>query len=66
MHEVTYRLDQVASDSIDELIRHYNVNDSSQVIKKSLALLQIAAYVEKTEGEMIIRKGNHETKLIVR
>lgn len=66
MQDVTYRLDQSACDSIHDLMKHYNASDSAQVIKKSLALLRIAAYVEQTDGEMIIRKGTHETKLIVK
>ncbi len=66
MQQVTYQLDQSACESIQDLMNYYNVTDSAQVIKKSLALLRIAAYVKKTEGEILIRKGNHETKLIVK
>lgn len=65
MHEVTYRFDEATSESIKELCSHYNSN-SAGIIKKSLALLKLAAFVEQTEGEMIIRKGNHETKLMMK
>ena len=65
MEEVTYKLDQCATDSIKDLMRFYRVYDSADVIKKGLALLKIAAYVEQTDGEMIVRKGNNETKIII-
>ncbi len=65
MQQITYSLDDKTYQSIAELCEYFNATDSAEVIKKSLALLQVAAYVKQTDGEIIIRKGNHETKLIV-
>lgn len=64
--EVTYQLDKSACESIKDLMRFYNAQDSAELIKKSLALLKVAAYVEQTNGEIFVRKGNHETKLIIK
>lgn len=66
MQDITYRLDKSTCDNIQDLMDHYKSADSAQLIKKSLALLRIAAYVEQTQGEIFIRKGDHETKLIVK
>lgn len=65
MRDITYRLDDSAYANIRALMDHYKASDSAQVISKSLALLKIAAYVQKTHGQLIIRKNGHDTALIV-
>lgn len=42
---------------------YYRVKTKADVIKKAVAVLKIAAYVQSTEGELLARKGHHETKL---
>jgi len=65
MTELTLELDFKASESIKELMSHYKVSSKAEVISKALAVLKIAAYVDKTQGELLARKGNHETKIVV-
>jgi len=66
MSEITLKLDDKASESIKSLMYHYGVNTEAEVIKKGLSLLEISAYIDNTEGELLARKGAHETKIIVR
>jgi len=66
MTELTLQLDKRASESLKELMSHYKVETKAEIISKALAILKIACHVDKTHGELFARKGNHETKIIVR
>lgn len=66
MTQITLELDRKASESIKDLMTYYRVNNRAELICKALAVLQTAAHVERTQGELFARKGNHETKIIVR
>lgn len=66
MSELALELDNKAQESINDLMSHYRVGSRAEIVTKAIAVLQIAAHVEKTEGELFARKGNHETKIVVR
>lgn len=66
MTELTLKLDQKASESIIDLMSHYGVVTKAEIISKAIAVLKIASYIDKTQGELFARKGAHETKIIVR
>ena len=66
MTEFTLELDKRASKSLHDLMTHYKIKNKAELISKAIAILTIASHVEKTEGELFARKGNHETKIIVR
>jgi hypothetical protein len=66
MANLTLELDNKAERSIEKLKEFYGVMSKADVIRKALALLQIAAEVDETKGELIARKGNRETRIIVR
>ena len=65
MPELTLELDGRAEKSIKELMSHYRLKTRAEVITKAIAVLQIAAHVSKTQGDLIARKGHHETKIVV-
>ena len=65
MTELTLEFDKKASQSIKELMAYYNVNNRADIISKAISVLKIAAHVKQTDGELIARKGTHETKIIV-
>lgn len=66
MTELTLQLDRKATQSIKDLMSHYHVKSGADVVKKALAVLQVAAEVDKTHGKLIARKGDRETTIIVR
>lgn len=66
MTELILNLDDQASESIHDLMSYYNVSSKAEIISKAIAILKIASHIDKTEGELFARKGNHETKIIVR
>lgn len=66
MSNLTLNLDSKAEKSIESLREHYGATSKAEVIRKALALLQVAAEVDSTNGELVARKDNKETKIIVR
>jgi hypothetical protein len=66
MSELTLELDKRASDSIRELMSYYKVGTKAEIISKAIAILKIACHIDKTHGELFARKGDHETKIIIR
>jgi len=65
MTELILELDPAANKLVNYLMMHYGVNSKADIIKKGIALLSLAAHVDSTEGELLARKGDKETKIIV-
>ncbi len=65
MTEVTLELDGRASQTINDLMQHYKLDNKAQVFSKAIAILKLAAYVDMTHGELFARKGTSETRLII-
>jgi len=65
MTEVTLEFDTTASQSINELMQHYKINNKAALISKAIAVLKTVTYIAQTNGELLARKGNHETKIVV-
>ncbi len=63
--ELALELDEKAQESINDLMSYYGVS-RAKIVSKALAILKMAAYIEQTQGELLARKGNHETKLLIR
>lgn len=66
MQELILELDNKASQEIDELMSYYNRSNRAEVISQALAVLKVVHHVDKTNGELIARRGDHETKIVVR
>jgi len=65
MTQLTIELDRNAVNRFDQLMTHYKLKDQAAVISKALAALTIFAAIDSTDGELIARKGEHETRIIV-
>lgn len=66
MAVLTIELDKNTDQSFNALMCHYGIKSRAELISKGISLLKIAAFIDETNGELIARKGNHETKIIVR
>ena len=66
MTELVLELDKQACESMNDLMRYYHIGCPADLISKSLGVLKIAAHIDKTDGELIARKGTHETKILLR
>jgi hypothetical protein len=64
MQEITLNFDNNAIKSLNELMKFYNSKSKAEVISKGIALLKLAAYIEKTDGKLIAKKGHKETVII--
>jgi hypothetical protein len=64
MSSLTLNLDKQAQDTINDLRRHYNASSDAEVIRRALSLLKMASVVEKSHGELLIRKGTNERRVI--
>jgi hypothetical protein len=63
MFELVLGLDKTANDTICGLMEHYGLNSKAELVSKALSILKVAAYIESTNGELIARKGEHESLL---
>ncbi|MDP4145621.1 MAG: hypothetical protein Q8936_14235 [Bacillota bacterium] len=66
MTELNLELDHKASQTMNDLMNFYNINNRADLISKAIYLLKIAAHIDQTHGELFARKGDHETKIILR
>jgi hypothetical protein len=66
MNELALELDKKAQDSLKDLMKHYGSRNRAEIISKALTVLKTVAHIERTHGELVARKGNNETKIIVR
>lgn len=64
--EIILDLDSKATQSVEELMNHYNLKSKAALFSKAIAVLKLVAHVNKTNGELFARKGSAETKIIVR
>lgn len=64
MNHLTFEItDEHTSHIFHYLMHHYGIKTPSKLVAKAISLLQIAATIDETEGELIARKGNHETRI---
>lgn len=66
MPEITLEFDKKAQKSLDNLMSHYRTNSRGAIISKALGILNFAACIDKAGGELFARKGDRETKIIVK
>lgn len=66
MSNLTLNLDKTAEETLQRLKNHYRVGSKAEVIRKALTLLDIASEIEETKGELLARKGDKETRIIIR
>lgn len=64
MTELTLNFDKKAADALADLMIQCNVKSRAELISKALRILKIVAHVNQTDGEIIARKGEKETKII--
>lgn len=66
MSNITLHIDEKMDKEIEKLKKHYNATSRAEIFRKSLALLKVASQIEETDGELIARKGDKESRIIVR
>lgn len=65
MQELTLIFDKKAAETISLLMKYYNVKNKAELISKAIHTLKIVAHITETKGELIARKDNKETILMI-
>ena len=65
MNEVTLHFDNMALKSIQDLMKYYKIKSKAELIAKAISLLKIVAYIDNTQGELVARKGEDETRIFI-
>ena len=63
MVELTLVLDSRANATINDLMHHYGLRTKAELFSKAISMLKVAAYVEATNGELVARRGDEESRL---
>lgn len=66
MRQMTLGFTDETDKCIKHLMSHYQIDNYPEIITKALAVLQTAAYIDETNGELIARKGTRESKIIIK
>ena len=52
--------------TLEDLKQHYGASSKAEVLRKAIALLNIAKNAEQPDGSVVIRKKDEDLKVIVR
>lgn len=67
MAATSFNIDQKTDQTLENLRRHYQVSSKAEVLRKAIALLNIARRNEHTDGTIVMRQQNGEDlKVLVR
>jgi hypothetical protein len=67
MAVTTFNVDPKTDQTLEELKRHYHASSKAEILRKAIALLNVASRSEQSDGSIIIRqqKGG-DLKVVVR
>lgn len=67
MDVTSFNIDSKTDQTLESLRRHYQVSSKAEVLRKAIALLNVARRNEHADGTIVIRQQNGEhLKVIVR
>lgn len=67
MAATSFNIDQKTDQTLENLRRHYQVSSKAEVLRKAIALLNIAKRNEHADGTIVMRQQNGEDlKVLVR
>jgi predicted transcriptional regulator len=66
MTVTSFSVDSKTDQTLEELMRHYRASSKAAVLRKAIALLNVASRSEQADGTLIIRQPNGgDLKVIV-
>ena len=66
MAVTSFNIDDKLNETLERLKVHYNAGSKAEVLRKAIALLNIAARNEDADGSLVIRHGDQETKILMK
>jgi hypothetical protein len=62
----TFNFDSKTEQTIEHLKKHYGASSKAEVLRKAVALLDLAAEIEDKKGKLIAKRNNEEQEIIIR
>ncbi|MDE2401012.1 MAG: hypothetical protein KGL90_05065 [Burkholderiales bacterium] len=66
MTTTSFTIDPKTDQTLERLKQHYGVATKAEVLRKAIALLNVAARHEQPDGSLIICQGSHDLKIVMR
>jgi hypothetical protein len=66
MAVTSFNVDAKVDAMLENLKIHYGASSKAEVLRKAIALLNVASQSEQPDGSLIIRNGKEDVKVIVR
>jgi hypothetical protein len=66
MAVTTFDIDKKTAQKLEELKVHFGASSKAEVLRKAIALLNIASNLEASDGSITIRKDGNDQKVILK
>jgi Arc/MetJ-type ribon-helix-helix transcriptional regulator len=66
MPVTSFNIDKQMDDKLEELKEHFGASSKAEVIRKAVALLNVAKEAEQGDGTLVIKKNGEEVKVLVK
>jgi hypothetical protein len=66
MAMTSFNVDDKMDRTLEELKKHYGASSKAEVLRKAVALLNVAKEAEQADGSIVIRKDHEDLKVLVK
>ena len=66
MPVTTFNIDEKMDKTLDALKIHFGATSKAEVLRKAVALLNIAKDAEQSDGSIVLKKDGEEIKILVK
>ena len=66
MAVTSFNVDDKLNETLEKLKEHYHAGSKAEVLRKAIALLNIASRNEDADGSLVIRRGDQEIKVVMK
>lgn len=66
MATTSFNIDEKLDETLEELKSHYGAASKAEVLRKAIALLNVASRNEEADGSVTIRHGDKDIKVIMK
>jgi len=63
----SFNIDSTLDKTLEELKKHYGASSKAEILRKAIALLNVASRHENADGSLTLRQdGKNDTKVVLR
>ena len=66
MAVTTFNVDPKLDQTLETLKTHYHASSKAEILRKAVALLNVASRSEQKDGSIIIRQNGQDVKVVLR